>query len=308
MSQDVAANTLDYYAERTDPDGPAMTDAMHAVSSAQIGEPGCATNTYLNRAIKPFIRDPFAQFAEARGDKAGSQDPLAGSPAYDFLTGSGGFAQVFTFGLTGLRWRADSVHLDPMLPPQLASGVTLRGLHWQGRTFDVAIGAGTTKVTLRSGSPLPVHSPAGAQTVGSGSSLTLPTRRPDLTATANLARCRPATVMSEEAGMYAEAAVDGSSATIWAPAPAPADPSASLTADLGSTTQIFRVSVSWTVQMPASSSIETSADGTTWTPASADSTGKLSKPVKARYVRVSMTRVADPEAERTGIRELVVTR
>ena len=79
MSQTVAANTLDYYAERTDPDGPAMTDAIHAVDSAQIGAPGCATNTYLDRSIKPFIRDPFAQFAEARGDKAGSQDPLAGA-------------------------------------------------------------------------------------------------------------------------------------------------------------------------------------------------------------------------------------
>ena len=71
------------------------------------------------RSIRPFIRDPFAQFAEARGDKAGAQDPLAGSPAYNFLTGSGGFSQVFTFGLTGLRWREDRVHLDPMLPPQL---------------------------------------------------------------------------------------------------------------------------------------------------------------------------------------------
>ena len=138
MSTQVAADTLDYYAPRTDPDGPAMTDAIHAVDAAQIGEPGCATHTYLMRSIRPFVRDPFAQFTEARGDKAGAQDPLAGSPAYNFLTGSGGFSQVFTFGLTGLRWREDRVHLDPMLPPQLSSGVTLKGLHWRGRTFDIA--------------------------------------------------------------------------------------------------------------------------------------------------------------------------
>ena len=94
MSTQVAANTLDYYAPRTDPDGPAMTDAIHAVDAAQIGEPGCATHTYLMRSIRPFVRDPFAQFTEARGDKAGAQDPLAGSPAYNFLTGSGGFSQV----------------------------------------------------------------------------------------------------------------------------------------------------------------------------------------------------------------------
>ena len=99
-----------------------MTDAMHAIDAAQIGEPGCATNTYLMRSIEPFVREPFAQFAEARGDKAGAQDPLAGSPAHNFLTGAGGFLQAFTYGLTGLRWRADRVHLDPMLPPQLAAG------------------------------------------------------------------------------------------------------------------------------------------------------------------------------------------
>ena len=122
MSTQVAANTLDYYAQRTDPDGPAMTDSAHAIDAAEISEPGCATHTYLMRAIKPFVRDPFAQFAEARGERPGAQDPLAGSPAFNFLTGQGGFLQVFTNGLTGLRWRADRVHLDPMLPPQLGSG------------------------------------------------------------------------------------------------------------------------------------------------------------------------------------------
>src|SRR5215213_578342 len=196
MSTQVAANTLDYYAPRTDPDGPAMTDAIHAVDAAQIGEPGCATHTYLMRAIKPFVRDPFAQYTEARGDKAGAQDPLAGSPAYNFLTGSGGFSQVFTFGLTGMRWREDRVHLDPMLPPQLSDGVTLKGLHWHGRTFDVEIGPSSTTVRLRSGGSFPLETPGGMRTVSS--SATVPTRRPDLTATDNLARCRTATATSEE--------------------------------------------------------------------------------------------------------------
>ena len=304
MSPQVAANTLDYYAERTDPDGPAMSDAIHAVDSAQIGEPGCATNTYLDRSIKPFIRDPFAQFAEARGAKAGSLDPLAGAPAYDFLTGAGGFTQVFTYGLTGFRWRADRVHLDPMLPPQLSGGVTLRGLHWQGRSFDVQIGASTTTVTLRSGNALPVETPGGTQTVGAGSSLSIPTRRPDLTPTTNVARCKPATASSEESGMYAEAAVDGSKATIWAPAPSAGG--GNLTVDLLAPTEISGVAVQWTDNLPASSSIQTSLDGMTWTNAPpADPTGQFRHPVQARYVRVSMTVASG--AGRTGIREVVVT-
>jgi trehalose/maltose hydrolase-like predicted phosphorylase len=301
MSNQVAANTLDYYAERSDPDGPAMTDAMHAVDSAQIGEPGCATNTYLDRAIKPFVRDPFAQYAEARGDKAGSQDPLAGSPALNFTTGSGGFAQVFLYGLTGFRWRADHVQLDPMLPPQLSGGVTLSGLQWRGRSFDVRIGATTTTVALRSGATMPVRARGVDYSLGSGGSLSLPTRRPDLAPTSNLARCQPASASSEEAGMYAEAGVDGSEATIWAPDAA----TGSTTVDLGRRVKVRTIAVHWTDTLPASSTIETSLDGSTWTAAPpADSSGRLRNPTDARYVRVTLTRSGE---ERTGIRELVVT-
>ena len=299
MSPEVAANTLDYYAERTDPDGPAMTDSVHAIDAAQIGEPGCSTHTYLRRSIGPFIRDPFAQFAEARGEKAGSQDPLAGSPAFNFLTGSGGFSQVFTFGLTGLRWRDDGIRLDPMLPPQLAGGVTLRGLHWHGRTFDVRIGANTTTVTLRSGGALPVDARGTHHEVGSGSPLSLPTRRPDLAPTTNLARCKPATATSEEAGMYAEAAVDGSHATIWAPA----DATGALTVDLRAKVDIGSILVRWTDALPASSRIQVSHDGAKWRDVSPAADGTVA-PVAARYVRVALTRASG--AERTGIRELEV--
>lgn len=80
MPAGAAAATLDYYAGRTDPDGPAMTDAVHAIDAAAIDEPGCAAYTYLRRAYQPFARGPFALFSESRGDKAGASDPLAGSP------------------------------------------------------------------------------------------------------------------------------------------------------------------------------------------------------------------------------------
>ncbi|MDP9293989.1 MAG: discoidin domain-containing protein [Actinomycetota bacterium] len=299
MTKQVAADTLDFYAERTDPDGPAMTDAIHAVDSAQIGEPGCATHTYLMRSIVPFLRDPYAQFAEARGDKAGSLDPLAGSPAFNFLTGSGGFTQVFSYGLTGLRWRENAVHLDPMLPPQLSGGVTLTGLHWQGRTFDIQIGATTTTVISRSGGSFPVEAPSGMRTVSAGGKLSLPTRRPDLDPTTNLARCKPATATSEEAGMYAEAAVDGSRATIWAPTAT----TASLTVDLRQKQTIGRVVTRWTDTVASSSRILTSPNGNTWTAATVGSDGTLASPTTARYVRVEITRLG---TERTGLRELEV--
>jgi hypothetical protein len=103
--------------------------------------------------------------------------------------------------------------------------------------------------------------------------------------------------------MYAEAAVDGSDATIWAPAEA----TAALTADLRSKKQVGGIAVHWTDTLPASSRIEASADGKTWTVVSPapDENGTLGSPVTARYVRVTMTRAGG--AARTGIREVEVT-
>lgn len=272
MPAGAAAATLDYYAQRTDPDGPAMTDAVHAIDAAAIGEPGCAAYTFLRRAYQPFARGPFALFSESRGDKAGASDPLAGSPAQDFLTGKGGFLQVFTHGLTGLRLRPDALHLDPTLPPQLPDGVRLSGLRWHGRTYDIAIGARTTTVRLRSGAPFALDTPEGRRTLSG--TVTLKTRRPDLTPTTDLARCRPATATSSVSGLYPEAAVDGSPATAWSPDAE----RASLTVDLGRSVRVGTIRPTWT-KRPGSYTVEVSADRRTWH--APDGTA-------ARYVRVTV--------------------
>ena len=99
--------------------------------------------------------------------------------------------------------------------------------------------------------------------------------------------------------MYAEAAVDGSAATFWAPTASSAD----LTVDLGTVTRVSSVVTTWTDTPPASSRILTSADGTTWTEAHVDSAGKLSDPVDARHVRVEVTSAGTTHP---GLRELEV--
>jgi trehalose/maltose hydrolase-like predicted phosphorylase len=303
MPKEVAAATLDFYAPLTDPDGPAMTDSVHAIAAAAIGEPGCATYTYLMRTIRPFVREPFAQFAEARGAKAGVLDPHSGAPALTFTTGSGGFTQVFTHGLTGLRLHEDRVYLDPMLPPQMKDGVTLSGLDWQGRTFDIAVGADRTTVTQTAGTPFTIESPEGRRTLSRGTPLTLKTRRPDLVATDNAARCAAAQASSEEPGLYAEAAVDGNRSTVWAPD----GPRGSLTADLKAPVRISAITVHWDEAPPASYQLLTSADGASWaTVMPAEGTGRLAEPAVARYVRVDVQSPA--EGRRSGIRELEVIR
>ncbi|MGD3107150.1 discoidin domain-containing protein [Streptomyces sp. YGL11-2] len=303
MSRQQAADTLDYYAARTDPDGPAMTDSVHAIDAAAIGEPGCATYSYLLRAIKPFVRGPFAEFSEARGEKAGAEDPHAGKPAQDFLTGKGGFLQTFTNGLTGLRLREDRVHLDPMLPPQLSAGVTLRGLRWQGRTYDLVIGAHQTTVRLTSGAPMRIETPEGDKVVSRGVPAVLKTRRPDLAPTSNAARCATATATSEEPGMYAGAAVDGNATTAWVPDAA----DGTLTVDLGRTTAIGRITPHWTATRPRSYAVQISRDGKHWT-----GTGDAGRS-QARYVRVVVhgepgTTPGGKPKPRPGITELTVQR
>ncbi|MFJ3948603.1 discoidin domain-containing protein [Streptomyces libani] len=303
MSQTQAARTLDFYAGHTDPDGPAMTDSVHAIDAAGIGEAGCSTYTYLQRSIKPFVRGPFDQFSEARGEKAGAEDPHAGKPAQDFLTGKGGFLQTFTHGLTGLRLREDRVRLDPMLPPQLKEGVTLRGLHWQGRTYDIAIGAHQTTVRLTAGAPMRIESPEGEKIVSRDAPAVLKTRRPDLAATSNAARCTSATATSEEPGLYAGAAVDGNSTTAWVPNAA----TGTLTVDLGRTTRVGQITPHWNKTRPKSYNVQVSQDGKHWS-----GTGYSGR-TPARYVRVTVNGDRTPAADgkpkpHPGISELTVER
>lgn len=308
MPKGAAAATLDHYSARTDPDGPAMTDSVHAIDAAAIGEPGCSSYTYLQRSVRPFMRGPFALFSESRGTKAGAGDALAGSPAQDFLTGKGGFLQVFTHGLTGLRLReGDALHLDPTLPPQLAKGgVKLRGMRWRGRTYDIAIGPKETTVRLTSGDAFRVESPrvesprvksqhvesprGGTVTVAPGSPAVLKTRRPDLTPTTDAARCRPATATSEDPGLYAAAAVDGNPVTAWSPTAR----NASLTVDLGRPVRLGAISPKWAVR-PASQRVQTSKDGHTWHAPDA---------TPARHVRITV-RAGD---KAPSLRELTVKR
>jgi len=95
-----------------------------------------------------------------------------------FLTGEGGFLQEFLYGYSGLRWRGDAMVLAPSLPSQLAGGLDLVGVRWQGRVVDVHVRAGTTQVVLRSGAPMTVISPAGPATLRTGHPLGLATAGP----------------------------------------------------------------------------------------------------------------------------------
>jgi trehalose/maltose hydrolase-like predicted phosphorylase len=234
MPARVAQNDLDYYVPRTDPTGPSMSDAISSIDTSALGSPGCAAYVYTLRSADPFIRDVFDQFSETS---------IGG--AFTFMTGIGGFLQEFLYGYPGMRWDSHAVRLDPSLTSQL-SGVTLHAVRWRGRTFDVHVGPTTTRLAVTSGPALPVRANGGLHRVREGAALTIPTSRPDLTPTSDVARCQQATASSAEPLGPPLAAVDHSPATFWQPTATPA----ALTVPLGRTRPVDRAVLLWGRQWP----------------------------------------------------------
>lgn len=113
---------MDFYAVRTDPNGPAMTWSMYAITANSLATSGCAFWTYLVKSFQPYIRGPWYQYSEQQDDEPGVLDPLTGNAintAFPFLTGHGGLLQIFTAGFLGLRVMHRNLLINPSLPPQL---------------------------------------------------------------------------------------------------------------------------------------------------------------------------------------------
>jgi trehalose/maltose hydrolase-like predicted phosphorylase len=241
MPRQVALGDINYYVPRNDPDGPSMSDAVNEIGTSAIGNAGCSSYVYTQRSYEPFIKDVFNQFSETRN-----------GGAFTFMTGIGGFLQEFLYGYSGLRWEGGRVHLDPSLTRQI-SGVVLHDLRWRGRRFTISVGARSTTVTLASGAPLPISTPAGVRFVTTRHPLRLATRRPDLIPTPDAALCGPASATSAQPGAPALAAADGSPATDWQPASVPATLSGNLHAVFGPrgrSRSLTTASVLWGRQWP----------------------------------------------------------
>lgn len=294
MPQSMGINDLNYYTPRTDINGPAMTDAIHSIAAAALDAPGCSAYTYMLRSYRPFLREPYLQISEFGPIKLTAT-------AYDFLTGVGGFMQEFLYGFSGFRPLPAAVRLDPSLPPQLG-GITLRNLAWQGRTFTVHIGPRGTTVTLNSGAPLPVITPAGAKTVEPGAVLILPTRRSDLLPTDDLARCRQITATSSLPGSPPVAAVDGSPSTAWVAT----EPKATLTVKLATPVKLGKIKVVRGSGDPFPYSVETSSDGIAWktiatAPATSNGTDEFTvPPIQARFLRLDFKGIGDARPPSVG--------
>ena len=141
-----AGKMLDFYAAHTIQTGPAMTASIEAVVAARLGR-GQQSLDLFHDSYRPFMRGPWDAFAEKR----------TSSRVY-FCTGMGGCLQSVLYGFAGLQVVAAgdkgrgtklasdgeaALYADPHLPPGWG-GLTIKGVKFRGRIFDVAMTPGNT--------------------------------------------------------------------------------------------------------------------------------------------------------------------
>ena len=135
---------LDFYAAHTSANGPAMTTSIQAVIAARLGMAQESLDQF-HASYRPFERGPWDAFAEKRT-----------SNRVYFCTGMAGCLQSVLYGFAGLqvseaghaaegtKLAGDSVaslYANPHLPPGW-SGLTVKGIHFRGKTLDLIISAG----------------------------------------------------------------------------------------------------------------------------------------------------------------------
>ncbi|GAA5981976.1 hypothetical protein JCM11641_006816 [Rhodosporidiobolus odoratus] len=270
-SSTLSLQDLDFYSVSTSASGPGMTYSVFSIIASQLSPVGCASYSYFLQSAQPYSRAPYYQFSEQTSDVYSENGGT--NPAYTFLTGHGGFLQTLTHGFTGYRLRLSGPYFDPVLPPQLTN-YTVKGLKWQGSSFDVNVATSQTTISRRAGREGNVtveiasgNEKAGNYSLAAGDSLVVPTRSTSGTLVGNnLAQC--ATVLSNDTsfnipageivivpGEYGLAAVDGANATTWQPLTA--DPS-SLVVDLGSEKRISAFHFNWGAAPPKSYAVSLS--------------------------------------------------
>jgi len=126
----VIEKSFDFHKVRPIKNGPAMTDAIHALIAARLGRQQEAEEN-LKAAYQPFMRGPFMLFSEKR-----SMDRCV------FVTGLGGLVQAVVYGYAGLDLTGDepAAVKKPALPASWKT-LTLQGIHHRGQRYDIRIDA-----------------------------------------------------------------------------------------------------------------------------------------------------------------------
>jgi hypothetical protein len=215
-----------------------MTYSVFAVDANALSPSGCSAYTYTLNGFLPYLRAPWFQFSEQAVDDVALNGDT--NPAFPFLTGHGGANQVVPYGFLGIRTDQPVLYINPSLPPQI-SNVKVRTFYFAGATLSAVMNSTHTTLTrlstpssvgltdlyanttlpLTVGTPNSPNSQSTDYTLAINQTITVPNRLywQNLTYASNLLQCLP--VKSSDAyapGQFAQAAIDGATATRWQPA------------------------------------------------------------------------------------------
>lgn len=236
LTLEQARANMDFYSSRQVSFGPAMTFPIFSVVSLMLLSGGCASQSYLQKAVQPFLRGPFAQFSEQNNDYYGSNGGT--HPAFPFLTAHGGFLQAILQGFLGLRFDVKSqsgqyvriLKLDPLHLATLPRGFYVDGVHYMNRTLSFNLTADTLLVSDRGivqgtqTQALSILIETGER-IGSreyilkaGSSVLLPLYRLSSGFNLSITECGLSKITNITSGMHGDATVsvnDGDNSTHW---------------------------------------------------------------------------------------------
>jgi len=134
-SDKVAANDINYYAPRTNPEGPAMTWSMYAIDYLMLNQTETAAKSF-NFSYKPYIHEPYYVWWET----------ITGGAA-NFITGAGGFLQAILFGYGGIRLQENEMQFNPQLM-QTTKSVKFRQINYLGSQLEFSFDANQMCFTL----------------------------------------------------------------------------------------------------------------------------------------------------------------
>ena len=116
---------IEYYFDRIDPNGPAMSNAIIAVLYARLGDPDMAFKVF-KKSYTDKLRPPFGVLSEN-----------ANNSRVSFATGLGGILQSVIFGFAGVEITEEGIIQLPTKLPSHWKSLTVTGVGPQKQDFRV---------------------------------------------------------------------------------------------------------------------------------------------------------------------------
>ena len=124
--RDHVIRDIEYYFDRIDPNGPAMSNAIIAVLHARLGDPETAFKVF-KKSYTDKLRPPFGVLSES-----------ANTSRVSFATGLGGILQSVIFGFAGLEITEEGIKQLPAQLPSHWKSLTVTGVGPEKKTFRVS--------------------------------------------------------------------------------------------------------------------------------------------------------------------------